>query len=234
MGAHPCRNRASTGFAASIGVVGLCLLAGACATRAPESPSTRVGVASWYGPGFHGRATASGERYDQNRLTAAHRTWPLGTPVRVTHLESGRSTVVRINDRGPFVDGREIDLSYGAALRLNMVQQGTALVRLDPIRDYEGPPRAVRFAVQVGSFRDPPHAAALREEVASIGGIGRAPLRRGPRQVYVARGQLGGRTVYRVRVGLCANRAEAEDLADELEDAGLESIVVEEIVALSE
>lgn len=215
-------------------LIGLVLLGAACATRAPESPATRVGVASWYGPGFHGKATASGERYDQNELTAAHRTWPLGTPVRVTHLASGRSVVVRINDRGPFVDDREIDLSYGAARRLGMVQQGTARVRLDPIRNYEGPPRAVRFAVQVGSFYAEPHAAALRREVARLRGIGMAPLRRGPREVYVTRGRRDDQTLYRVRVGLCADRAEAEDLAEELEDAGLDSLVVEQIVSLSD
>ncbi|MDG2303756.1 MAG: septal ring lytic transglycosylase RlpA family protein [Candidatus Binatia bacterium] len=214
------------------GLAALMLLAPACATRAPQSPSTTVGVASWYGPGFHGRATASGERYDQNEMTAAHRTWPLGTPVRVTHLENGRSIVVRINDRGPYVDDREIDLSYGAAQRLGMVQAGTAEVRLDPIRTYEGPPRAVRFAVQVGSFVTEPHAVAMRTQVARLRGIGMAPLRRGPRDVYVAKAHRAEQTLYRVRVGLCANRDEAEDLAIELGRAGLDSLVVEEIVAI--
>ncbi len=214
------------------GLIALMVLGAACASRAPQSPLTTVGVASWYGPGFHGRATASGERYDQNELTAAHRTWPLGTPVRVTHLRSGRSVVVRINDRGPYVDDREIDLSYGAAATLGMVKAGTAKVRLDPIRDYEGPPRAVRFAVQVGSFLTEPRAAALRREVAGLPEIGAAPLRRGPREVYVARARRNDATLYRVRVGLCANRDEAETLASELDEAGLESLVVEEIVAL--
>lgn len=215
-----------------IAVAGTIALVAGCATRAPRSPTTTVGVASWYGPGFHGRRTATGERYDQHRLTAAHRTWPLGTAVRVTHLESGRSVVVRINDRGPFVDDREIDLSYGAARQLGMVQQGTARVRLDPILDPDGPPRAVRFAVQVGSFRTEPHATALRHEVARLRGIGLAPLRRGPREVYVAKARRADGTFYRVRVGLCADRSEAEDLASELASAGLDSIVVEEVVAL--
>ncbi len=215
-----------------VGLMTLMVLGAACATRAPQSPATKVGVASWYGPGFHGRATASGERYDQNELTAAHRTWPLGTPVRVTHLGSGRSVVVRINDRGPYVDDREIDLSKGAARALGMVQAGTARVRLDPIRDYDGPPRAVRFAVQVGSFLTEPHATALRQEVAGLRELDAMPLRRGPRDVYVAKAHRKDKTLYRVRVGLCANREEAEELASELEEAGLDSIVVEEIVAL--
>jgi rare lipoprotein A len=210
----------------------LATLTAACATRAPQSPSTMVGVASWYGPGFHGRRTASGERYDQNELTAAHRTWPLGTPVKVTCVDSGRSVMVRINDRGPFVDGREIDLSYGAARRLGMVQNGTAEVRLEPIKNYPGPPRAVRFAVQVGSFLTETHAAELRREVEAMRSLGRAPRRPGPRDVYVTRGHRDDQTLYRVRVGPVADRREAEVLASQLERAGLASIVVEEVVAL--
>lgn len=91
----------------------------------------QVGLASWYGPGFHGRLTASGERFDQNELTAAHRKLPLGTEVRVTNLENGRSIVVQINDRGPYVEGRVIDLSKAAARRLGMVEDGVAKVRVE-------------------------------------------------------------------------------------------------------
>lgn len=210
----------------------LVVLGAACATRAPQSPTTTVGVASWYGPGFHGRATASGERYDQHGLTAAHRTWPLGTAVRVTHLANGRSLVVRINDRGPFVDGREIDLSFEAARQLGIVRPGTARVRLDPIRTDEAPPRAVRFAVQVGSFLTEPHAAAMRRQVSGLRGVGRAPHRPGPRDVYVATARRADRTMYRVRVGPCSDRDEARGLASELRRAGIDSLVVEEIVAL--
>jgi len=88
------------------------------------------GVASWYGPGFHGRPTASGEIFDQEELTAAHRTLQFGTLVEVTNLANGRSVVVRINDRGPFVEGRIIDLSLGAARLLGMLDAGLARVRL--------------------------------------------------------------------------------------------------------
>lgn len=88
------------------------------------------GIASWYGEKFHGKTTASGERYNQNAMTAAHKLLPLGSRVRVTHLGSGRSVVVRINDRGPFAGGRVIDLSRGAAMRLNMLREGTARVRV--------------------------------------------------------------------------------------------------------
>lgn len=91
----------------------------------------QVGLASWYGPGFHGRLTASGERFDQNEFTAAHRRLPLGSEVKVTNLENGRSITVEINDRGPYVDGRVIDLSRAAARRLGMVEDGIAKVRIE-------------------------------------------------------------------------------------------------------
>lgn len=88
-------------------------------------------TASWYGPGFHGRSTASGERFDQNGLTAAHRTLPFGTRLRVTL--NGRSVVVRVNDRGPFIAGRTIDLSYGAAKQIGLTATGVASVRIERV-----------------------------------------------------------------------------------------------------
>lgn len=91
------------------------------------------GVASWYGKDFHGKKTANGEIYNMYDLTAAHRTLPFGTVVRVTNLENGKSVQVRINDRGPYIHGRLIDLSYAAAKKLDFVQYGTAQVRLQVI-----------------------------------------------------------------------------------------------------
>lgn len=99
----------------------------------PIEDSTIKGVASWYGPGFHGRRTANGEVYDQNLMTAAHRHLPFGALVKVTNLENGREVLVRINDRGPFIAGREIDLSYRAAQALDMVEDGVVPVRIDLI-----------------------------------------------------------------------------------------------------
>jgi rare lipoprotein A len=93
------------------------------------------GLASWYGPGFHGRRSASGERFNQNALTAAHRSLPFGTRVQVTNLNNGQSVIVRINDRGPFVGGRVIDLSAAAARMLGMMRSGVAPVRLDVLRE---------------------------------------------------------------------------------------------------
>lgn len=112
----------------------LALLAG-CSTTSYDSVSGRgyraEGTASYYGKAHHGKRTASGERFNQNALTAAHRTLPFGTRVRVTNLDNGRSVVVRINDRGPFGRGRIIDVSKAAAEQLNMLRSGTAPVRLE-------------------------------------------------------------------------------------------------------
>src|SRR5881628_122250 len=109
--------------------------AGCAAVRAPAPPpitnGVQVGVASWYGPGFHGNRTANGEIYDQYELTAAHPSLALGTRVMVTNLENGRAVQVRVNDRGPFVDGRAIDLSYAAARTIGMVGPGTVRVRIE-------------------------------------------------------------------------------------------------------
>lgn len=115
------------------------LLAGAAAGTGPAAARpemgraafAQVGVASWYGPGFHGRRTASGEPFDQNGLTAAHRDLPLGSEVKVTNLANGRSITVEINDRGPYVKGRVIDLSKAAARRLGMAEDGVAKVRIE-------------------------------------------------------------------------------------------------------
>jgi rare lipoprotein A len=90
-----------------------------------------LGHASWYGPGFHGRLTANGERYNQYGMTAAHRTLPFGTRMRVTNLANGRSVVVRVNDRGPYIYGRELDLSKGAAQIIGLMGSGTGRVRME-------------------------------------------------------------------------------------------------------
>lgn len=115
----------------------------ACAGKAPPgrpAPPGRIekGEASWYGPTFHGRATASGERYNMLDLTAAHRSLPFQTYVRVTNLANGRRLVVRINDRGPFLRGRIIDLSYTAAKVLDMPETGTSRVTLEVIDPVKG------------------------------------------------------------------------------------------------
>lgn len=99
---------------------------------AEASPREQIGIASFYGRRFHGRRTASGERYDARQLTCAHPTAPFGARLRVTELEGGRSVVVRVNDRGPFARGRIVDLSLAAARALGIVRRGVARVRVEP------------------------------------------------------------------------------------------------------
>lgn len=97
-------------------------------------PNTQIGIASYYGKKFHKKRTANGEIFNMYKVSAAHKSYPLGTKVRVTNLENGKSIKLAINDRGPFVKGRIIDLSYKAARKLDFVNQGTVKVRIDVIR----------------------------------------------------------------------------------------------------
>src|SRR5438093_9854863 len=119
----------------SAGLLMAILLVGATAMAAEQEaqPSARIGRASWYGAAFHRRPTASGERFDLHRMTCAHRTLPLGTTVRVTNLVNGRSVLVTITDRGPFRRHRDIDVSYGAARVLGMVQRRVPRLLTDPV-----------------------------------------------------------------------------------------------------
>jgi rare lipoprotein A len=136
--------------AATLGALALALAAG-CAHAPPPSERSRaqqrseragprgaraeVGIASFYANKFHGRRTASGARYDKRALTCAHRKAPFGSRLRVTDIESGRSVVVTVNDRGPFTRGRVVDLSLAAARKLRIVARGVARVRVEPIRE---------------------------------------------------------------------------------------------------
>ncbi len=153
----------------------------ACAgRRAPDVETvepgwSEEGTASWYGPGFHGRPTASGETFDMDAMTAAHPSLPLGTRVRVTVLETGRNTVVRVNDRGPFVDDRIVDVSRAAARRLGFLEAGTARVRVEVV---EAPPEDC-WAVQVGSYREEDNARSMRRQLERAGEPAR--LEPGPR-----------------------------------------------------
>jgi rare lipoprotein A len=137
-----------------------------------------VGVASWYGHPYHGRASASGEIYDMEQMTAAHRTLPFGTWVRVFNLDNDKMVDVRINDRGPFVDNRVIDLSHAAARAIGMIGPGLARVRLEIMAT----PAAVTsgfYAVQVGAFQVRANAERLRAEMEARYGSARMVLRSG-------------------------------------------------------
>jgi len=147
--------------------------AGAAVPASPTPESGETGLASWYGHPYHGRASASGEIYDMEQMTAAHRTLPFGTMVRVHDLDNEKSVDVRINDRGPFVDGRVIDLSHAAARAIEMIGPGTARVRLEIL---SAPPAVgqAHFGVQVGAFRNRENAERLRRAMESK--YGRARL----------------------------------------------------------
>ncbi len=152
------------------------------------------GIASWYGPGFHGKKTASGERFNQNALTAAHKLLPFGTKLRVTNLSNGREVVVRINDRGPFSSRRIIDLSKKAAEKLGMLRSGTAKVRIAALDDKSRPailtPQGDMlglFYVQVGSFAKTSSAEDLAVEMRARG-YGCRTMRHSAAQTFV---QLG-------------------------------------------
>lgn len=170
------------------------------ASRLPATGRfTEEGVASWYGVPFNGRRTSDGETYDMFQYTAAHRTLPFGAVVRVTNLSNGKQTVVRVNDRGPFVANRIIDLSYAAAVSLGMIGTGTAPVRIESVG---GPnPDVGLFGVQVGAFEVEENAVRLRE---------RLETQYSP--VTIATVAVSGGTLYRVRVG----RMSSEELAREL------------------
>ncbi len=134
-----------------------------------ETPSfSQSGYASWYGGKFQGRRTASGEIFDTHKLTAAHKTLPFGTIVTVTNLKNGKKVEVKINDRGPFVKGRIIDLSMAAAREINLLGDGVGRVRIDVamaapnLSEYEGgQPEAEHYSIQVASFREEKNARTL-------------------------------------------------------------------------
>jgi peptidoglycan lytic transglycosylase len=186
------------------------------ATQAPGH-YVETGTASWYGPGFLGNRTSSGEVYNAEEMTAAHQTLPLGTRVVVTNLENGRSVEVRINDRGPFVKGRIIDLSRAAARELGLIGPGTADVKIESIDDGEGAPMAVAYAVQAGAFQDGDRAFAMRANLAEhFANVYLSPLR------------TDAALYYRVRVGPFDRRDDALVLARRLSRGGTPALIVEE------
>ncbi len=148
------------------------ILAASCArkkpVRVPAAPaigSVEYGIASWYGPPYHGRRSANGEIYDMEKLTAAHRTLPFDTWVKVENLSNERSVEVRITDRGPFVEGRIVDLSRAAAREIQMLGPGVVEVRLTVIAPPKGAPAPALFAVQVGAFAERANAENLAESL---------------------------------------------------------------------
>ena len=180
------------------------------------------GVASWYGPTFHGESTSIGESYDMYGMTAAHKTLPLPAYARVTNLSNGKSVVVRINDRGPFAKNRIIDLSYTAAAKLDMLRDGTALVEVRTLRagggddnlrrSDETPPQTLY--VQAGAFADEANAKRLVERL-QAGGV---------KNCFVRSPQGAGPKLFRVRAGPVASTVEFDNLAARLAKLGISDV----------
>ena len=203
-------------------------LVSACAPYGPGAPPpvvstppavqlTQEGVASWYGPGFHGKKTTSGTVYDQYAMTAAHQTLPLGSNVRVTNLANGKSVTVLINDRGPFAKGRIIDLSYAAAQAVDMIGPGTAPVRVDVLDTGGYPltaiPDHLDYTLQVGAFSDVAKARELKTRLES----------RFDRPVVIESHE----GYYRVRLGSFTGEEAAREYGARLSREGLPVVLVE-------
>lgn len=222
---------------------------------AHEPNYDEIGIASWYGPTFHGKASASGETFDENALTAAHPTLPIPSLVRVTNLDNGRAVIVRLNDRGPFVDDRIIDLSRGAAGLLDMHGPGTARVRVQ----YVGPVSADTNAVTGSAFGSEapaqgivsrslgpvtpmaPPAAPISRPAGDTGGsvflqagsfadLGNANMLREKLRsvgaVSIKAVDVNGLEYYRVMLGPWSSREEAEQISHQLARTGLQSLIV--------
>ena len=224
-GTSACHSRSRTASTASVPTVtppevAASPVRGPGAVLDPDNGSSVQGVASYYGDPYNGRQTANGETFDKNKLTAAHRTLPFGTWVRVENESNGRTVDVRINDRGPFVAGRTIDLSEGAARRIEMLQAGVVPVRLTVIQESPNPETArpaqeVFYAVQVGAFREERAAQELRRD-----------LERRYTGIYVDR-PSDDSPLYKVRIGR-ALLTDARDLQLMIrEREQIEAIVVQ-------
>lgn len=196
----------------------------------PRIGWTQTGVASWYGHPYHGRKTSNGETYDMNKMTSAHKRLPFDTWLRVENLSNGRTTQVRINDRGPFVGNRIIDLSRAAATDIQMISSGTARVRLTLIRPPGQSGRAAprrrgrgaqpatrrqqgQFDIQIGVFANHGNAQALAARVAKWG-----------HRTEVEQSSLEGQTRYRVLV-LGGNRNQANERMQKLKQQGIDGIL---------
>jgi rare lipoprotein A len=203
-------------------VVGL-LVEGCFSQRVPPPPAvstgrTISGTASWYGPGFNGHRTSSGTIYNQEDLSAASTLFPLGTQLRVTNVLNGRSVEVLVNDHGPYVRGRDLDLSHRAAVVLGIVKPGTALVRMQVMSTPPGGPMfGQRYFVQVGSFSDPANAERLSER-----------LRRYYSDVRIIEATSEANRYYRVRLGMFIDRTSAEQRALSVSRIGLSPVIIAE------
>jgi rare lipoprotein A len=189
---------------------------------APELPKSsapaakgksEVGIASWYGPSFQGKRAADGEIFDTEQLVAAHRTLPFNTWIKVTNLHNNRTVTVRIIDRGPFIDGRVIDLSKAAARKIEMIGPGLASVRLDVISSPSETPDTLFYTIQVGAFANYANAEKMKAKL-------------GRRFDFVEIYSVPGRPLYRVLVGRESSQEAAEQIAKDLRSENGTAFVV--------
>lgn len=178
---------------------------------------SKRGIASWYGTKFHGKKTSNGEKYDMLAMTAASKVLPLPCYVRVTNLDNNKTIIVRVNDRGPFVPNRIIDLSYAAAKKIDMTGKGTALVQVTTITPGINEKSSIRFAhnhpklyLQVGAFHDENNAQRLKQKLA----------RMTDRKVEIVHNQRFFNRVYRVRIGPLKGVGQSDKLKANLEGDG--------------
>jgi rare lipoprotein A len=182
-------------------------------SRIPSPGWQEKGTASWYGEDFHGKTTSSGEVYNMYGLSAAHKTLPLGTKVKVTNLSNGKSVIVPINDRGPFVGNRIIDMSYGAAKELDMVEAGLAEVRIEVL---DVPLFAEnKYTLQFGAYIDNNNASVMAEKIKSMG-----------YSPSIEEVMVHDKKFYRVRMGKFDNMDNAEKMARKFESSGVTCIVM--------
>jgi rare lipoprotein A len=210
----------------------------ACASSARHGSVKRYSVVSWYGPGFHGKLTASGERYDMNAMTCAHKTLPFGTILSLTNIDNGKTARVTVNDRGPFVRGRDIDVSRAAAKKLDILGAGTGKVRVTMlgrdsrynkyIEDGKKVQRSTGasssstrqtkrsfFTIQVASFSDKSNAQYLEKG-----------LRLNYKRVKIIEKWINGKRYYRVRVGKFWSEDRAQSTASQLAEEGYSANIV--------
>ncbi len=181
-----------------------------------RSGNVQKGLASWYGPNFHGKLTSNREIYNMHALTAAHKTLPFGVYVRVTNLNNGKSVVVRINDRGPFIKGRIIDLSYAGAKKLGLDISGVAPVKIKVLKKYSPKKSSQKFSIQVGSFISKKNAKILKRK-----------LQKSYWNVYISKIKASSNTFYRVRIKARSMKS-AEKIAKKLMKQGYRPNILEE------
>ncbi len=194
-----------------------------CAPYRYETRTSKGAVASWYGAEFHGRPTSSGEIFDMHKKTCAHREYPFGTRLRITNLNNQKSVECIVNDRGPFVSGRDIDLSYGAAREIGLIATGTAPVMIEYLGREDNYRKEIKtlstkgpFTIQVGSFRDRENAIRLKEA-----------LQLRYTNVYILESLVGNEIFLRVRIGRFNSLNEAMDTANSLAYEGYPAIIVQ-------